>query len=59
MQNKSTPVKTYYPVISLGDEAFYREEYHNQYTLAAGERAFVLTLSKKDFSEILYYRHVE
>jgi hypothetical protein len=44
---------------SLNEEAFYREEYLNPYTLAAGERAYVLSLSKKDFSEILYYRHVE
>jgi hypothetical protein len=46
-------------VIALGEESFYQEEYVSPYTLAAGERAYVLSLSKRDFSEILYYRHVE
>jgi hypothetical protein len=53
------PTKTFYPITSIGDESFFRDNYKTPYTLVAKERSFICTLTKKDFSEVLYYRRNE
>jgi hypothetical protein len=45
--------------MSIGDEAFFQDNYKTPHTLIAHERTFVCTLTKKDFSEVLYYRRNE
>ena len=53
------PEKVYTPFMSFADECLFKEEYKAPYTLISKDVTHVLTLNKKDFSEVLYYRRVE
>jgi hypothetical protein len=55
--NKVT--ETYNAVCSFGEDCLFTDKYKYPTTMIAKERSFVLTLQKKDFSEVLYYRRVD
>jgi len=55
----NVPEKEYTPYQSFADECLFDDSYKAPYTLIATDVTHILTLNKKDFTEVLYYRHVE